>query len=78
MTITDRDIARAQQFGRLAAAAGDGLEACPYSAQDPEQRLLRARWVLAYTGAGGRAGVAYSPLERVRAIIGAMRRRHRR
>lgn len=51
---TDRDIARAQTMGRLAAKDGLPITSCPY---DRTQRVERARWVLAYVKAGGHVGL---------------------
>jgi hypothetical protein len=52
---TDQDIGRAQALGRLAGRAGSPVTSCPYNpVTDP---VLAVRWVLAYTGAGGRRGV---------------------
>lgn len=65
MTVTDRDIARAQTMGRLAAQEGLPISSCPY---ERDRRVERARWVLAYARAGGRAGLE-STGERVRAFV---------
>lgn len=55
---TDREISRAEAFGRLAARAGT-IDACPYEANgDPWQRTMAARFVRAYLGAGGDCGVS--------------------
>lgn len=51
---SERDIARAQALGRLAGRAQRPVETNPYGR---EERVLRARWLLAYVGAGGRAGL---------------------
>jgi hypothetical protein len=51
---SERDIARAQALGRLAGRAQRPVETNPYRA---DERVLRARWVLAYARAGGRAGL---------------------
>lgn len=53
-TVTDEEIARAQALGRAAAAANRRIDTCPYPRA---QRVLRLRWVRAYTDAGGRAGI---------------------
>ena len=54
----DRDIRRAEAFGRLAARDGCGYQSCPYEADGgPDERQLAARWVRAFVGAGGRVGV---------------------
>jgi hypothetical protein len=52
---SDRDITRAQRFGRLAAREGRSLaSACPYDANGtPAERVLARRFVQAYVGAGG-------------------------
>lgn len=47
---TDTDVARAEALGRLAARAGQQVTACPYPTG---ARVLRMRWVLAFTRAGG-------------------------
>jgi hypothetical protein len=51
---SERDIARAQALGRLAGWAQRPVESNPYSR---DERVLRARWVLAYARAGGRVGL---------------------
>jgi hypothetical protein len=56
---TDEEIARAQAFGRLAAREGKPVDTCPYTQDTPADRVLAYRWVRAYTGAGGDAGVSY-------------------
>jgi hypothetical protein len=53
-SVSDQDIARAQALGRLAARARLPISKCPYPRT---ARVLRMRYVLAYTGAGGRVGV---------------------
>lgn len=52
--VSDRDIARAQALGRAAARAQRPTTTNPYGR---DQRVLRMRWVMAYAGAGGRAGI---------------------
>lgn len=52
---TDREIARAEALGRLMAGRQMPIGRCPY---DRDARVLRWRWVRAYVGAGGRAGVS--------------------
>lgn len=47
---TDADFARAEALGRAAARAGQPVDSCPYP---PDARVLRMRWVLAFTRAGG-------------------------
>ena len=57
MSVTARDVGRAEAMGRLAAGDGLDVDACPYRADgSPDDRLLAARWVRAYLGAGGNAG----------------------
>lgn len=57
--VTDRDLSRAEAFGRLAAKGGAGVRACPYEADgDASERVLAARFVAAYVRAGGRLPIA--------------------
>ena len=60
MSLTARDVARAEAFGRLAARTGQPVGACPYEANGgPDERVLAARFVRAYIGAGGRVSIDY-------------------
>lgn len=59
-TPADQDIARAQAFGRLAAQEGKPPSACPYTGDNPTDRVLAYRWVRAYTQAGGNSGIDYT------------------
>ena len=63
----DRDIARAQALGRLAAATQAGLEANPYPLN---QRGLRLRWAMAYVRAGGLDQALEETRGRVRRWLG--------
>jgi ribosome modulation factor len=45
---TDEEITRAQRLGSLAAKAGKTLADCPYT---EDQRVLKARWALAFADA---------------------------
>ncbi len=54
MSLTDADLSRAEAQGRLAARDQLGVRTCPYEADgDAGQRVLAARFVHAYVGAGG-------------------------
>jgi hypothetical protein len=60
VSVSDRDLARAEALGRLAARGGKSVRTCPYEANgDPDQRILAARFVRAYIGAGGQVAVDY-------------------
>jgi hypothetical protein len=52
-TPTDQDIARAEALARLSVRAGRPVETCPFASDD---RVLRARWVLAYARANAGDG----------------------
>lgn len=60
MITSRQDIKRAEAFGRLAARTGLGVDSCPYPADGaPHDRVMAARFVRAYLGAGGQVAVDY-------------------
>jgi hypothetical protein len=79
MSVTPRDLARAEAFGRLAAREHLGVRSCPYEANGtPDERVMAARFVAAYVRAGGQINVQYEegnslPEKEIRARGGAKR-----
>jgi hypothetical protein len=67
MSVTRRDLARAEAMGRIAARGRCGIESCPYEANgSPDERVLAGRFVRAYVAAGGAVSVDYDDGESVR------------
>jgi hypothetical protein len=60
MSVSRRDLARAEAFGRVAAKGGLSVQSCPYEANgSPNDRVLAARFVRAYLRHGGAVAVDY-------------------
>lgn len=60
MSLTKRDIQRAEAFGRLAARNRQSIHACPYEANGtPDDRVQAAHFIRAYLKAGGKVAVDY-------------------
>jgi hypothetical protein len=52
MSVTDKQLARAEALGRLAARDGQGLADNPYPAR---QQVERSRWARAHAGVTAKA-----------------------